>query len=503
MNRLRIFGCLVVSLFSLCSSDAQDATDIGSRRELFLDRVLIESLDQAQLVLHHPVPKEIVLKHDEPWEGSGSGYHSIFEDGDKFRMYYKAWDLDVSQGKVAQPHPLYCCYAESADGIHWEKPKLGLHEFQGSKENNIVMATGKIGSLNADPGHPAVFLDGNPNAPADSRYKAIIRSSKPNALLAFGSPDGIHFSPLADRPIITFGAFDSQNLAFWDPNIGKYRAYFRFFNTGRRDILTATSDNFLDWTKPEPIAYRDSPPEQLYTNQIKPYDRAPHILIGFPTRYVERGWNPSMERLPDLEHRRLRSSASNRYGMALTEGLLMSSRDGKTFDRWNEAFLRPGIQRPGTWHYGQQYLGWHIIETKSADEGAPNELSLYATESYWTPPGSHVRRYTLRLDGFVSVNAPLSGGTLVTKPIRFTGDSLELNFSSSAAGGIRVGLETPDGNAIPSFGLDDCHEIFGDELARKVVWKNNPDLNALAGTPVRIRFELKDADLYAYHFVSK
>ncbi len=111
----------------------------------------------ASLRLHHPVPQERVLVHDQPWEGSGSGYHSVFQDGDLYRMYYKAWHLEPSPGKLNnKSHPLYCCYAESNDGIRWRKPELGLHEFQGSKKNNIAIASGPQGPLNVDAGHPAV-----------------------------------------------------------------------------------------------------------------------------------------------------------------------------------------------------------------------------------------------------------------------------------------------------------------------------------------------------------
>src|SRR5690606_22651003 len=133
-----------------------------------------------------------------------------------------------------------------------------------------------------------------------------------------------------------------------------------------------------------------------------------------------------------------RASAHPRYGTALTEGLLMTSRDGKTFHRWAEAFLRPGPERPDTWAYGDHYLGWHVVETRSALAGAPNELSLYATEGYWTGKQNQVRRYTLRLDGFVSLQAPYQGGEMVTKPLTFAGKELTLNFSTSAAGGIQV-----------------------------------------------------------------
>lgn len=487
------------------------AVDIGARRELFIDRLLIDQLrGEARRRLHHPVPQDLALVHDAPWEGSGCGYHSIFQDGGLYRMYYKAWHLDVSDGKLASDrHPLYCCYAESDNGVEWRKPRLGLHRFEGSRENNIVLASGPIGPLEVDAGHPAVFKDGNPAAPADARYKAIVRSAGPNGLIPLKSPDGIGWSPMSDRPILSgLGAFDSQNLAFWDGALGKYRAYWRFFTAGvtnekqwkprgYRAIRTATSDNLIDWENPTALTYVDSPPEHLYTNQVKPYPRAPHLLIGFPTRYIERGWSDSMRALPEAEHRRQRAAVSLRYGTALTEGLLMASRDGVRFERWNEAFLRPGIERPGTWCYGQQYIGWHAVETASSLPGAPPELSLYATESYWTGPGSALRRYTLRLDGFVSVHAPMRGGELITRPLRFSGSTLRLNFATSAAGSLRVELQRADGTPWPGFALADCNELFGDSVDRPVTWKQRAGAKLPRGEVVRLRFALKDANLYS------
>ncbi len=496
------------------TDDEGDPIEIGSRRELFIDAYLIDRFEgKAEQRLHHPVPREIALVHDAPWEGSGSGYHSVFQDGDLYRMYYKAWHLAVSKdGLDSGRHPLYCCYAESDDGIHWRKPELGLHDFQGSKKNNIVITSGKRGPLSVDAGHPAVFKDDNPDAPADARYKAIVRSSGASGLLPLKSPDGIHFTPMTDAPILGgLGAFDSQNLAFWDPTIGKYRAYWRIFTAGvttekvwkpagYRDIRTATSDDLIHWSKPVDLTYEDSPQEQLYTNQVKPYARAPHILIGFPTRYIDRGWSASMKALPELQHRELRASASRRYGTANTEGLLMASRDGVRFKRWNEAFLRPGSERPGTWHYGHQFIAWHLVETKSALPGAANELSLYASESYWTGKGSAVRRYTLRLDGFVSLRAPMSGGEVITKPLIFSGSKLAMNFATSAAGSVRVEMQDPSGKPIEGFSLADCPDHFGDTVERIVSWKNGTDVDRLAGKPVRLRFVLKDADIYSFRF---
>jgi len=483
------------------AGDAAKPVAINDRRELFVDASLIESMSGgAERRMHHPVPQNIALVHDAPWEGSGSGYHSVFQDGDRYLMYYKAWHLEATQGKLnTKRHPLYCCYAESDDGVKWSKPDLSQVEFEGSKKNNIVLDSVDLQGAPIDAGHPAVFKDENPDAPQEARYKAVVRSRKPNGLFVLGSPDGVHWKPLTTKPVITAGAFDSQNLMFWDPTLGKYRAYWRIFSNGIRAIRSATSDDCITWSKHQDLTYTDSPAEHLYTNQIKPYYRAPHILIGFPTRYVDRGWSASMTALPELNERQLRASSTQRYGTAVTEGLLMASRDGVEFERWNEAFLRPGVQRPGTWHYGHQYIGWHVVETKSALPGAPNELSLYACESYWTAPGSALRRYTMRLDGFVSVNAPRKGGQLLTKPFTYTGEQLRLNYSSSAAGGIRVALEPASGDATGQ-SLEDCPVMFGDHIDQPVSWKEGNPVKSLQGKPVRLRIELKDADLYAFQF---
>lgn len=110
------------------------------------------------------------------------------------------------------------------------------------------------------------------------------------------------------------------------------------------------------------------------------------------------------------------------------------------------------------------------------------------------------RRYVLRLDGFVSVNAPLSGGEFITKPFTFSGDRLELNYSTSAAGQMRVEIQDGDGNPLPGFSLDDCEPIYGDHVARFVKWKNAPDLRTHAGKPVRLRFEMSDSDLFSIRF---
>jgi len=407
------------------------------------------------------------------------------------------------------------CYAESRDGINWTKPELGLVGYPrptASKQNNILLLNGTVGELRFDVSTFTVFKDENPACAADARYKGLVLASPTDkkstlparGLLPFKSPDGLRWTPMMEKQVITGDAFDSPNLAFWDGERGEYRAYWRYVtsgvsgNGGIRGIKTATSKDFVNWSEGVKLEYPGAPTEQLYTNQVKPYHRAPHIFVGLPARYLDRGMSDSIRALPDKEHRELRATGLPRAATALTETVLMTSRDGLKFHRWQEAFLRPGIERAGTWAYGDHFVGWHPVETRSSLEGAPNELSIYSIENYWTGKGNTLRRFTLRMDGFVSVNAPMSGGEVVTKPLTFTGSKLTLNFSTSAAGGVQVEIQDAAGKAFPGFALNDCPPIFGDSIERAVTWKVESNLEKLASRLVRLRFALKDADLYAF-----
>lgn len=466
---------------------------IGSRLELMVDDHLIESLEgDARRVLHHPILRDVSLDFDAPWEGCGSGYPTVFRDGDLFRMYYRGVQFSIADGTLTESRAV-TCYAESRDGIHWERPKLGLFEFKGSKENNIVWNKGYA------PHNFVPFKDSRPDVPDDQRYKALA-FGKDNFLGTFASPDGLHWRTLSEKLAINDGAFDSQNVAFWDETRGEYRAYYRTFRNGVRDILTATSSDFLNWSTGILLDYSGAPREHLYTNQIKPYYRAPHLLIGMPTRYAERGWSDSMNALPDVERRRLRSAVHPRFGTALTDTVLISSRDGQTFHRWSKTFLPPGPEREGTWNYGHLYTAWGMVETAPPVKGMPNELSIYASEGAWPGPSVQLRRYTLRIDGFASVSAAVPGGEMRTKPLTFQGNELVLNMATSAAGSLLVEIQGEDGKAIKGFGLKDCAPVFGDSIERVVRWNGGEQLTSLAGKPVRLRFVLLDADLYSLKF---
>ena len=489
----------LLSVSMVVSSAAATPLDLGSRLELLVDDYLLDSVTgAARLHLHAPVPREIALEHVEPWEGNSCGYHTIFQDGPLYRMYYKCAEQKLHGEPPA--HDVVIAYAHSVDGIHWVKPELGLFEFSGSTRNNIVWSA--PGSHDFNP-----FIDTNPACRPDQRYKAVgMRTIDPRGLYAWTSPDGIHWKPLGDGPVVTLGAFDTQNVAFWDAVRGEYRCYIRDFKQaldvvhGIRDVRTASSPDFLNWTEPVWLEYPGAPVEQLYTNQIIPYYRAPHIFLGFPTRYLDRGWSPSMEALPEPEHRHKRAETSPREGTALTDGLFMTSRDARTFHRWGRAFLRPGLRTRHNWVYGDNYQNWGIVETAPALPGAPRELSIYATESYWTGDSSVLRRFALRFDGFVSLRADWDGGEMITRPLVFAGNALALNFATSAAGAIAIEIQDANGAPIEAYALSDCPPVFGDSINRVVTWKNGADIGGLAGQPVRLRFVMHDADLYSLQF---
>ncbi len=132
-----------------------------------------------------------------------------------------------------------------------------------------------------------------------------------------------------------------------------------------------------------------------------------------------------------------------------------------------------------------------------------NEISLYVGRHY-SYPSIHLERFVLRTDGFASVNAPFSGGELLTRPLLIDGDNLVLNYSTSAAGSIRIEIQDAEGNPIPGFKLEQSPLIFGDQIAGTVGWER-PDpmmLSRLGEKPIRLRFLMKDANLYSFRFMA-
>ncbi len=473
MKRL-LFALLITATIAFSSAHA-DPVEVADRLELFADDFLVDSTSgEIEQTMHQPTPQDVVFSADATWEGNTSGYYSLFRDEDKIRMIYRGWAHQPSK-PVKALHRELTCYAESTDGLYFKKPDLGLIEWQGSKANNIILDDNSAHNFFA-------FRDDNPDCPPDARYKGIGGEKKEGGLFVYQSPDAIHWKKIADEAVITDGAFDSQNLAFWDSHAKIYRAYYRIFSKGGtekgewkpkgvRAIRTSTSTDYVNWKPGTDVTYAEGTPEQqLYTNAVQPYFRAPHLLIGFPTRY-----------LPDEGER--------------VEPVFMISRDGVKFSRYNEPVVPESApaDRAGN---RSNYMTWGMFSLP----GKPNEISVYATEAYYGTVPGRVRRFTYRLDGFVSLQAGAKGGEVITKPLSWKGKSLEVNCEVNKGGSLKVELQDSEGNALPGFALADCDSFSGDDTAAKISWGGKGELSALAGKNLRVRFALSNGDLYSMRF---
>ena len=293
------------------------------------------------------------------------------------------------------------------------------------------------------------------------RYKALAGTVE-SGLVPFVSPDGIRWRKLQTAAVITDGMFDSQNVSFWSESERKYVCYFRSWTgdgySGLRAISRTTSDDFLHWTDPVQLEL-NAEGEHLYTSAAHPYFRAPQIIVALPTRFQ-----------PD------RGNA--------TDILFMTSRGGGNFDRtFMEAFIRPGRDSI-EWANRANYAAVGVVPTSD------DEMSIYVRG----------RRYVLRTDGFVSVNAGYVGGTLTTKPFLFQGQRLELNVATSASGRVLVELLDENGEPHSGFDVAEADPIVGNAISHAVSWRGSDDVGALEGRAIRIRFHLADADIYSFRF---
>ena len=476
--------------------------DIGGRRELLWDEYLMDkSRTSAKLRVHQPRLEDIVLVTDAPWEGDGCNSHSIIKDGDRYRMYYLACEtLAVSISKQSRSQ-VKVCYAESSDGIHWEKPSLGLCDYEGSKDNNIVLDPNNCDLRLRDMVY--FFLDNNPDCPDDQRYKAIAHDPD-KSLACYISADGLRFRK--GWRMTAHGTFDTQNIPIWVPELKAYMAFVRDFhdspciygtsggwNDKVRDIRWMSSPDFKSWTTPQLLDFQGAEDYSLYVNAVQQYYRAPHQLVGFPSRYVERReWTSNFDQLAGAELRRKIIDVHPRYGLTTTDCVFMTSRDGKQWHRFDEAFISPGIERRNNWVYGDCFLAPAMIETPSRLKHAPNEISLYSFENHWRMIPAELRRYTIRMDGFASCSAGYAQERMVTRPFVFNGSALSLNFSTSARGYLNITLRGP--NTV----LKSC-ELFGDTLSRIVSFDGR--LAALSGQEVIMEIEMSDADLFSFQFI--
>ena len=497
--------------------------NIGNRLECFFDDYLIDpQKTTAERRLHKPTRQKVLLTMDRPWEGRYTTMFSVLFAEGKWRMYYNT---------VLSTAEKFVCYAESANGVDWERPNLGLIEFHGSKENNILLDLKSVERFEFKGfDNLSVFYDENPACPEAEKYKMVCWWMGHAALIALFSADGIHFTH--SRFMTDEGEFDSQNRAFFSEAHQKYFSFFRgehepsegvpsidysysdkvanaLFDPEKfllrepgqgtyrfmRDVRVMESADFIHWSKPQPIACSGAP-FQLYNNVIFPYPRAPHLLIGFPLRYVERKeWTKNYEELCGRDARLERMKTMARLGLAITDGLFVCSRDGYTFEKYDEALLPPPPENPEGFVYGDGTAVPVLIEIPSALPGADNEYMLILRESFRPEEGGHNKlvQYTARLDGFVSLHAGGEPQELVTKELIYDGNELYANLATSARGYARFTLQSGE-TAFPSV------EIFGNATHKRIRFEDDAAVAALRGKPVILRVTLCDADLYSLRF---
>ncbi len=478
-----------------------------NKRFLCWDEKLMEQNRGVCVQAHQPVKRNIALVCDSEWEGPHNGYASVIKVGEHYRLYYRADSSRHLMNKSQMPGAGVICVAESKDGgITFKKPRIGRYEYNGTKHNNIVFMREKVID------NFSVFYDINPNCPEDERFKALTEYHMGNGvskLVYYASADGYEFREMYDFPVR--GTFDSYNTMLWDDNTEQYFMFYRAFHSKEgedrlswrgmkpddiRDIRVATSKDFKTWTEHGRIGLEEGQEDYpLYTNQITKYPNAKDVFIGFPVRYNDRATDKRNFHFMPLGDRHEKiTEILGREGTAVTDCVVMTSEDGFTFNRRDEAFLTPGVENRNNWWYGNCYTAYGLIETEAEEEGAPNEISFYASENYRIK-SANFRRYTLRMDGFFSWYAPYRGGEILTKPVLVSADTLHVNFATSCAGGMTVALCDENGDELEGY---QSYTMFGDSVDRPVEFEK--ELSELVGKHVRLKIALKDAHLYSFIF---
>jgi hypothetical protein len=473
----------------MATGTSPETLNIADNRELFLDDYLIDKLNGAALKLQlRSLDSDNGLQqlNFSGFEAKEKGYSypTILWDKDLYKLYYRGY----TEGLSGDPSET-ACYAYSRDGVNFFKPALGLHDVDGSKQNNVILTNICHFAHNFSP-----FIDTRPGVGKEERYKALAGHGTGGGLKAFVSNDGIKWKTMCDKHVLktppySAHSFDSQNVAFWSKTENCYVSYFRTWKKnvegvvldrpdgyGVRWISRSTSEDFINWTNPVEMVSANGIYEHLYTSQTAPYFRAPQIYISLATRFV-----------------------LNEKDNTTDISVLTSRGKGNVFQRqFMESFIRPGLNK-ARWTNRSNYAALNIIQVDS------EHMAILITDN------SHgLWRVLMRIDGIASLNAGYSEGEMISKPFLFKGNNLDINFATSSVGQVRLELQTVNGEPIKGFTLQDCVPLYGDKIYAPVTWKTSADgestesdLGAFTNKAVRLRFVLKDADVYSFRFSPK
>lgn len=492
-----------------------DTLDVGTRKQLFIDERWFASRRGLTLRVNPPVKHQRGLLPEMPWEANRLGaYSTVMDDGGTCRLWYDA----IGSLEKDKPHGRCLCYAESEDGVEWRRRNVNLFEWEGIKENNILMPGGQGGVMK------------DPNGPDEHRYKALCiikendvwpesegavtgywdgdRFVAQMQLYLCTSPDGIRWKRIG--PASDY-FHDSQNHLLYDDRLGRYAAYVRTHRRGRTVGRLEIEDPMdLPWIplgeEAESKAARfttaieadeaDPPDTDLYTPCVHKYPWAQDAYFSFTTPYRHYPYGDTSDTTAQGtdERGRYRNDGPVEVQLAV-------SRDGVYFHRPDRRPYVPlGVD--GEWDGGQLYMSLGMLRRGS-------EIWMYycgtshthgAYEPDATDREGGVGRVVQRLDGFVSADADYGGGDFTTPLITFSGAHLQFNVNCSALGQLWVELRDEKNHVIPGYSLAECIHIDRNHVAASVRWREKPDCSELIGRPVRMHVKARACKIYAFQF---
>ncbi|MBL9206180.1 MAG: hypothetical protein JNN01_13905 [Opitutaceae bacterium] len=491
----------------MSAPDGDRAVVIGRNKQLLFDDHVIAERQNVSRVFNpaEKVDRNPIMVGEKPWEGKTIYVGNVLYDDEEgiFKMWY--WVLRMSYQVPAKPYSQYenllraakyqesflPCYATSKDGLRWERPNLGLVEFEGSKDNNLLppVSDGRMHNY-------AGIVKDRRDPDSTRRYKAVAWRPK-DAKGEFGvgvyfSPDGLHWTASALNPVVK-GTSDVHTLLGWDERIKKYVAYLRPGSAQKlapaagsglmRIIGYSTSDDFEHWTPIVPALVPDSvdPVDtQFYGMPVVHYEG---FYIGFP--WVFR--TNQLTHVPQLAF----SRDGLHFQRTPLRGDFIPLGPKGDFDDGNVWSVQPVVHGGKIWFYytGTRWRGAYDLFELGNDVADSIGLA------------------TLPLDGFASIEAGPNPGTLTTKPMIFEGSRLEFNLEASQKGygtdeatSLRIEILDADGATLPGFSLAESEPETETRINGHARWKRGGDVSALAGKPVRLRFHLRNAKLYAFQF---
>jgi len=441
-------------------------------RRLFLDAMVVEESYGLERVFHQAEKyrDNPIIRKDKHWEDWGPYlYGTVMWDDGKLKMWYQAI------GNQYGPIRGIVGYAESHDGIHWVKPSLGIFEYQGSRENNIV-------ETNENFHIPSVFKI----SPSSWIMYGYGRDIGPH--LAY-SNDGLRWTGSTDKPL--FESSDVVNF-FYDPYDARWVAMYKTVNRRHRAVGVAFSEDGITWRKPIESAVfgaddLDPDATQIYGMPVFPYQG---MYIGLPwiyhARYIKYGRYDSPKVMYEAQEG---SPCTTDVQLAWSWDLICWTRTSK-----REPFISLG--KEGDFDSKQIY-------TARAPVIVGDRLYFYyggydKTHDDYENTHAAIGLATLRLDGFCSMHAGDKEGWLISRREVFRTPKVIINASVGKGGYVSAEILDRHNRVIPGFSRNECVPFKGDSVRHVLQWNTKSFPNEVANADKKIRFFLKNADLYSY-----